>query len=575
MVSSFRKRMLPDFIGPALLVLVALFTWTAARAAGQGDAAPADALPVALEGAWKISLADDPAFAAAGFNDSSWDSVSLPGTLLPYIKKMGGPIQGFLWIRKTIHIDGRMPRDDLGLILGRIGHADVTYFNGMRIGATGKSPPEEFSMWNHPRHYMVPQSIIRFGGTNVIAVRIWYYGFCEVQGDLALAAPGEWARSRTVATIIFVALNYIIIALGVPIFFIFFFIYLRRRSSQEYLFYCLQLLCGIVIVLEVCNFWDSYGSHLARLKLLAYAWFAINVVHPIFLHRIYNLQRKKIELFLWVALASAVFVGTLFTTPERAPVHGLLVIIVLIGVGFYNLSCHVTALYKKSPYAKLFSFFGTTVVIGAIHDGFTYMFKYMGIDPGCGPLFTVMIFPASAFVLYMGTTLVLVSRIISMEDEIHDLNTSLESFVIENALLSDKIEEASMTRKTQPVSITGAAEEKIKKVMDYIHQNYTSDISREGLAASIDVHPDNLGKLFRTYTSRKLGDYICELRVRDAARMLEQTDDTVINIAFNVGFESLRTFNRIFPKYMGTTPEKYRRQRRIEGAAVRQKESKS
>ena len=133
-----------------------------------------------------------------------------------------------------------------------------------------------------------------------------------------------------------------------------------------------------------------------------------------------------------------------------------------------------------------------------------------------------------------------------------------------------------MNRKAPAVSITSAAEEKIKKVMDYIHQNYTSDISREGLAASIDVHPDNLGKLFRTYTSRKLGDYICELRVQDAARMLVETDDNVINIAFNVGFESLRTFNRIFPKYMGTTPEKYRRQHRAEvPAGVRPEEPKS
>ena len=49
--------------------------------------------------------------------------------------------------------------------------------------------------------------------------------------------------------------------------------------------------------------------------------------------------------------------------------------------------------------------------------------------------------------------------------------------------------------------------------------------------------------------------------------MLVETDDNVINIAFNVGFESLRTFNRIFPKYMGTTPEKYRRQHRGSASA--------
>lgn len=546
----------------ALLFAFIVFPLTGAHAAGESNGVPALTLPAALDGAWKISLRDDPACLVPGFDDSTWDSVNLPGSILSYIKKKSGAIQGCIWLRKTVRIDKNLPFEDLGLILGRIGHADETYFNGAKVGVTGKFPPNEFSMWNHPRYYVVPKSLIRFGDNNVIAVRIWYYGFCEVQGELALAGLEEWGRSRTSANFFLVILNYLIIAMGVPIFLIFFFIFLRRRSSQEYLFYCLQLLCGIVIVGEVCNFWNTYGSHLARLKVLAYAWFAINVVHPIFLHRIYNLQRKKTELFLWLALSAAVFVGTFFTTIEQAPAHGLLIIILLIGVGFYNLSCHVTAIYKKSPYSKLFSLFGTAVVVGAIHDGFTYMFKYIGVNPGCGPLFTTMIFPASAFVLYMGTTLVLVSRIIGMEDEIHDLNTSLESFVIENALLSDKIEEAAVNKKPAAVSITTAAEGKIKKVMDYIQKNYTSDISREGLAASIDVHPDNLGKLFRTYTSRKLGDYICELRVQDAAKMLVETDDNVINIAFNVGFESLRTFNRIFPKYMGTTPEKYRKQHR-------------
>jgi AraC-like DNA-binding protein len=544
------------------LAIIPVIVDCAAAEAGKPAAA---ARPVKLDGAWKISLSDDPACLAPGFDDSKWDTVDLPGTILSYIKQKSGPIEGCLWIRKTVPVDRGLPFEDIGLVMGRIGHADETYFNGTKVGATGKFPPDAFSMWNHPRYYTVPKSIIRFGGPNVIAVRIWYYGFCDVQGEMALAGLEEWGRSKTLANFSLVTLNYLIIAMGVPIFLIFFIIYLRRRSSQEYLFYCLQLLCGIVIVGEVCNFWNMYGSHLTRLKVLAYAWFAINVVHPVFLHRIYNLQRKKTEIILWIALAAAVFVGVLFTTTGRVPVHGLIVIFVLIGVGFYNLSCHVTAIYKKSPYAKLFSLFGAGVVIGAIHDGFTYMFKYIGVNPGCGPLFTIMIFPASAFVLYMGTTLVLVSRIIGMEDEIHDLNTSLESFVIENALLSDKIEEASQNKKPAAVSITTAAEEKIKKVMDYIQKNYTSDISREGLAASIDVHPDNLGKLFRTYTSRKLGDFICELRVRDAARMLVESEDNVINIAFNVGFESLRTFNRIFPKYMGTTPEKYRRQHR--GAA--------
>ncbi|OHD65298.1 MAG: hypothetical protein A2176_15290 [Spirochaetes bacterium RBG_13_51_14] len=513
-----------------------------------------------LHGEWKIQPNDDDKYAAVDYDDSSWDSIRLPGTMFSYIFRKSGSIENILWLRQTLHIDRALPREDIGLMLGRIGNADETYFNGVRIGGMGTFPPDGFSVWNHPRYYVIPKALVRYGGKNVIAVRIWGYIFCEMLGTLAVTGMEDWNRSRTRDNFFLITLNYIIIAMGVPIFFIFFFFYIRRRSSQEYLFYCLQLACGLIIVLELCIFWNIYGSQLNRLKILAFAWAAINVTHPIFLHRIYGFNRRKTEILLWFSLASISTLEIFFAPVRLIRPLGIMLILGLIGIGFYNLSCQIYALYKKSPYSKLFSFFGSVVVIGAIHDGFMYLFKFIGINVSYGFIFRYMIFPYSALVLYLGTTLVLVSRIISMVDEIRDLNTSLEDFVIENALLSDKLKESDMNKKTSAIYLTTSAEEKLKKVMEYIHKNYTSDISREGLAASVDVHPDNLGKLFKTYTNRKLGDYICELRVNDAARMLVETDETVINIAFSVGFESLRTFNRIFPKYMGSPPEKYRKQ---------------
>lgn len=513
-----------------------------------------------LEGPWKINLHDSITFAAPEYDDSSWEDFNLPGSMMRYALDRTGTVAGTLWIRKTVTVDAKHPREDIGLILGRIGNADETYFNGVRIGSTGRFPPRELSMWNHPRHYEVPKSAIRYGAKNVIAVRIRYYMINEVRGPLAVTGMEEFRASRTKTGFLLITMDYLIIAAGVPIFLVFFFFFIRRRSSQEYLFYCLQLLCGLVVILELCNYWNSYGSVLTRFKILGAGWAALNVVHPIFLHRIYDLRRKKVERILWVYLAAVVFMAAVFTNNDTLRVHGILMIVVTVGIGFYNFSCHFSALYKKSPYAKLFGFFGSAVVITAIHDGFIYLFKFAGCEFHHGVLFEYMLFPYGAFLLYTGTTLVLVSRLIGMMDEIEDLNTSLESFVIEKALLSDRLSQSQ--KKTPPLSITSRTEEKIRKVKEFIEENYTSDISREGLAASVEVHPDNLGKLFKTCTNQKLGDYIYELRVRDAAKKLLDTDDNIIDIAFSVGFESLRTFNRIFPKFMGTTPEKYRRQNR-------------
>ncbi len=101
--------------------------------------------------------------------------------------------------------------------------------------------------------------------------------------------------------------------------------------------------------------------------------------------------------------------------------------------------------------------------------------------------------------------------------------------------------------------------EKIQKAVAYIHQNYAYEISREGLASHIGLHHDNLGRYFKLYQGKKMSDYINELRIKEAARKLQETDDKIIDIAFSVGFGSLRTFNKSFRDIMKVSPANYRK----------------
>jgi predicted ATPase/AraC-like DNA-binding protein len=103
--------------------------------------------------------------------------------------------------------------------------------------------------------------------------------------------------------------------------------------------------------------------------------------------------------------------------------------------------------------------------------------------------------------------------------------------------------------------------EKIQKALEYIHENYAYEISREGLASHIGLHHDNLGRYFKLYHGKKMNDYINELRIKEAARKLKETDDKIIDIAFSVGFGSLRTFNKAFREIMKISPAYYRKSR--------------
>lgn len=127
---------------------------------------------------------------------------------------------------------------------------------------------------------------------------------------------------------------------------------------------------------------------------------------------------------------------------------------------------------------------------------------------------------------------------------------------IENAFLYQRM--LDRTAAARRHSITPAIEEKMKKAMAYIRDNYTSDISREGLAASLNMHPDSFGRFFKIYTNMRISEFINELRVQHAAERLRDTGDTIIDIAFAAGFESLPTFNRAFMKVFRVTPTQYR-----------------
>jgi YesN/AraC family two-component response regulator len=53
-------------------------------------------------------------------------------------------------------------------------------------------------------------------------------------------------------------------------------------------------------------------------------------------------------------------------------------------------------------------------------------------------------------------------------------------------------------------------------------------------------------------------DYINSLRVRSAAEMLKSGNKTITEIAYAVGYNSVRTFDRCFLKVRGMTPKEYR-----------------
>ncbi len=100
---------------------------------------------------------------------------------------------------------------------------------------------------------------------------------------------------------------------------------------------------------------------------------------------------------------------------------------------------------------------------------------------------------------------------------------------------------------------------KIDNIIEYISHNFTDDLSREDLAEIVDISPDHLSRTFFQHTGEKINDMVNRLRVEYAAERILDTDQKIIDIAFDAGFNNLTTFNRIFKKVKSIHPSEYKK----------------
>jgi len=95
---------------------------------------------------------------------------------------------------------------------------------------------------------------------------------------------------------------------------------------------------------------------------------------------------------------------------------------------------------------------------------------------------------------------------------------------------------------------------RVNKVQQYIASHYAEDVRLETLADLAGMTPVAFSRFFHQRTGRSLSEYIIEIRLGIAARMLIDTTKMVAEICYDCGFNTLSNFNRLFRKHKGCTP---------------------
>ena len=138
------------------------------------------------------------------------------------------------------------------------------------------------------------------------------------------------------------------------------------------------------------------------------------------------------------------------------------------------------------------------------------------------------------------------------------LNSRQHESVIK--LLAIFAQHLSMVSNQVVVQQENAEPPVIARAKQFINEHQTEDLSLGQVAKAVNMSTFYFCKMFKKITSINFTDYLSRVRIEKAKNLLLNPNLRISEIAYEVGFQSLTHFNRVFKKITGQSPTQYRGQ---------------
>lgn len=100
---------------------------------------------------------------------------------------------------------------------------------------------------------------------------------------------------------------------------------------------------------------------------------------------------------------------------------------------------------------------------------------------------------------------------------------------------------------------------KIRRAMDFIRENYRRDLNMATVSNYVSMNYTLFSNEFKKYCGVNFVNYLKEIRIQEAKRLLEETDQKISEIGAAVGYDNDKHFMKTFRSFCGMSPSEYRR----------------
>jgi AraC-like DNA-binding protein len=101
--------------------------------------------------------------------------------------------------------------------------------------------------------------------------------------------------------------------------------------------------------------------------------------------------------------------------------------------------------------------------------------------------------------------------------------------------------------------------DKMGQVYEYVMHNYQGKVSLQEAAQLSNLSVSSFSRFFKSRMNKSFTDFVTEVRISHACKLLHETDLNISEISYECGFFTLSNFNKLFKERVKKTPVEYRR----------------